>query len=87
MFNQVILYGRINKIEEVNQAITNIVLDVKRIFDRETKNDLIPVVFYEAFANLIRENITINDNVIFKGRIQVVDEKIQIIAERIIKIN
>ena len=87
MFNQVILYGRINKIEEVNQTITNIVLDVKRIFDKETKNDLIPVVFYEAFANLIRENITINDNVIFKGRIQVVDEKIQILAERIIKIN
>lgn len=87
MFNQVVLYGKIKKIEEVNQTITSIVLDVKRIFDKETKNDLIPVVFYESFANLIRENITINDNVIFKGRIQVVDEKIQIIAERIIKIN
>lgn len=87
MFNQVVLYGKIKKIEEVNSTLTNIFLEVDRIFDREIKADLIPVVFCSSFCSLFCENITINNNVIFKGRIQIVDEKIQILAERIIKIN
>ena len=85
MLNQIVLVGRIAEINKEEKGAT-IKLLVKRTFKNEEgvyEDDCIPVKLSVGIASNTIEYIGIDDIVGVKGRIQMCDNSIQLIAEKV----
>ena len=82
--NKVILVGRIANIEKGD--ITQLTIGVNRPFkniDGDYETDLIPCLVFGNFSSTVNEYCEIGDVVGINGRIQIKDNQIQIIAEKV----
>ena len=84
MMNQVIMVGRIVKIESEERTIVTIA--VTRAFknsDGEYENDIIPVTLFGAISETTLEYCKKGDIIGVKGRVQIEDNKIVLVADKI----
>lgn len=90
MLNQIVLVGRIVEkptlIEKENKKYWQITLAVNRSFKNEEgiyETDFVPIVLWQGIAENVVEYCNKGDIVGAKGRIEMADDKIQIVAEKI----
>ena len=91
MLNQVVLVGRmINEIEvkqnEEGRKQSIITLAVNRIYknvDGEYETDMIPIILWYGIAENVKEYCKKGDVVGIRGRLQVIDEKLYVIADKV----
>ena len=84
MLNSVMLVGRL--IEDVNEGDKGFAIAVPRSFknnDGEYDKDIIPVKIWEGITNHMANYCKSGDMVGIKGRIEVQDEKVVVVAEKI----
>ena len=86
MLNQIVLVGRV--VEEINttENQATIVISVSRSFKNGEglyESDNIPIVLYNGIAQNAAEYCTKGTLIGIKGRIQMIDNNITIIAEKI----
>lgn len=81
MLNQIVLVGRIKEKED-----GKIIIDVKDSIKNENgeySSNLISIFLGENISNSVNEYCEVDSLVGVKGRIQVIDDKMKIIAEKI----
>ena len=90
MLNQLVLVGRLSDepiIEEIdNKKQSIITLSVSRSFKNEQGEyevDNIPVILWNAIAENTKEYCHKGDVVGAKGRLQIIDEKVYVVAEKV----
>lgn len=86
MLNQVVLVGRLNRINEIGDKQVLITLATPRSYKNENgeyDTDYIDVLLRNSIADNVQEYCKIGDLVGIKGRVQEKDGKIDIIAEKI----
>ena len=90
MLNQIVIVGRLNKdpeiIKEDEKNMCNIELIVQRAYKNEKgeyETDKVPVTLYQGIADNTAEYCHKGDIIGVKGRIQVINDKLNIVAEKI----
>lgn len=91
MLNQIVLVGRIIedvkiKESESGKKVANVILAVSRSYkniDGIYETDFIPVIMFQPTAQSVVDYCKKGDVVGVKGRIQMKNEKIQLIAEKV----
>lgn len=87
MYNYVMVMGIIEEIKEVENGHSILVLNCTRQYRDETGNyakDSIPVHVQEPLRSSLFDNLTSKTNIIIKGRLEVKNGTLTIVAERII---
>ena len=85
MLNQVVLVGRITEIPETEEK-NKIIISVPRAFknsDGEYDVDFIPVQLFKPLNESVKEYLTTGDLVGVKGRLQVIDKELLVVAEKL----
>ena len=91
MLNQTVLVGRITmdpQIEKLEEGknVCNLVIAIPRAYKNdngEYETDFIPVILWNAIADTTIEYCHKGDIVGIKGRLESVNDRIQIIAEKV----
>ena len=86
MLNQIIIVGKLVDIPEIKEDNIYITISVQRSYkntDGEYKNDIIPIKVWKGIEQQVLDNITKNDVVGIKGRIENNNNQIEIVAEKI----
>ena len=84
MLNQVVIVGRIEKIEEIGEGI-KLTLKVPRSYKNDNgdfETDYIPISVKKGMAENIKQYCAENDLVGIKGRIESNNNGIELIAEK-----
>ena len=84
MVNSVMLVGRL--IENVNEGDKGFAISVPRSFKNENgeyENDIIPVKVWEGITNNLANWCVKGDLIGLRGRLEVQDEKVVVLAEKV----
>lgn len=90
MLNQLVIIGRVTENPELikgeEKDICNITIAIPRNYKNtngEFETDFIPVILWQSLADNVSQYCHKGDLVGIKGRIEVMDEKLVVIAEKV----
>lgn len=86
MINQVILIGKVIESVKLEDNKSKLKIEVKRSFKNSNgiyESDEIECTLWNMIATNTLEYIQIRDIVVVKGRLQVIDNQLEVIAEKI----
>ncbi len=86
MYNYVLVMGVLDRVEEVEKGHSVLVLECSRQYQDASGHyakDSIPVHVYEPLTSNLFDNLKVRSSIITKGRLEVENGTLIIIAERI----
>ena len=89
MLNQVIMIGKVASFPQRNEkdyVLASFTMEVERPYftaDGQPQSDLFPVTLWRGIADVISEKYHLGETVAVKGRLEMNNGSIEIIAERV----